>query len=337
MIFKIARDASRHDLETFKARLEREGGIFYELELDSQHLLVTENVREDVLGSSLPPFMELQPPVDTPYQVTSRRFKSSTTVIDLGSVHIGDGSVQIIAGPCAVENQEQMQLLGPALHEAGVVLLRGGLFKPRTSPYSFQGMGQAGIPILAELKQKYGFKIVTEALDEDCLDQLLPIADVIQLGSRNMQNYSFLKRLGGVPRPILLKRGMAATLTEFLMAAEYIVINGNPQVILCERGIRTISDYTRNTLDLSAVPLLKKETHLPVIVDPSHATGRGDLVRIMARAAVAAGADGLMVEVHPDPGSALSDGHQSIDLPEFRRMLEELRRIALAMDTDLAL
>ena len=268
---------------------------------------------------------------DTQYQVVSRKFKKDSTIIDVKGHFIGDGGITIIAGPCAIENRKQITESIKTLLGQGINFIRGGIYKPRTSPYSFQGLGGEGISIIKELKKEYDFNFVTEALDEKCLEKLLPVTDVVQVGSRNMYNFSFLKTLGKIDRPVFLKRGMAATIDEFLMAAEYIVINGNPNVILCERGIRTVSNHTRNTLDLSAVPFLKQKTHLPVFVDPSHGTGDRALVRAMARAAIAAGADGVMVEVHPAPAEALSDGYQSIDFDEFRILVDDILNISKAI------
>ena len=263
----------------------------------------------------------------------SRRFQAADTLIGAGTDQIGAGRFQIIAGPCAVESAEQSLKTATFLQGEGIRYFRGGLCKPRTSPYSFQGLGRAGLAIFQTIRERFRLRIVSEALDESCLEMILPHVDVVQVGSRNRQNFSLLKRLGAVDKPILLKRGMAATLDEFLMAAEYVVVHGNPRVILCERGIRTISNHTRNTLDLSAVPYLKKVTHLPVIVDPSHGTGLRDLVRPMARAAAAAGADGIMVEVHPEPGRALSDSMQSISHAEFHRLADEVTQIFRLLDS----
>ncbi|ABB14379.1 phospho-2-dehydro-3-deoxyheptonate aldolase [Carboxydothermus hydrogenoformans Z-2901] len=236
----------------------------------------------------------------------------------------------IFAGPCAVESREQLEKTAQVLKKYGINGLRGGAYKPRTRPESFQGLGEEGLKILAEIKQKYGLIVVTEVLDEESLEKALPVADILQVGSRNMQNFSLLKKLGRVNKPVLLKRGLAATIEEWLGAMAYIEEGGNHRIILCERGIRTFEKMTRNTLDISAVPLLKRLCPYPVVVDPSHAAGRVDLIPALAKAAVAAGADGLLIEVHPEPQKALSDGQQSLDLPSFIKLLEELNPWLLA-------
>jgi 3-deoxy-7-phosphoheptulonate synthase len=275
-------------------------------------------------------------PVSKPYKLVGREMKPEDTVITIptpsGDVKVGGGHVAMIAGPCAVETREQTFAAAERVRAAGARLLRGGAYKPRTSPYSFQGLGLDGLKILAETREKYGMGIVTEAVDNDCLDLVEEYADVIQIGARNMQNFSLLKRAGRARKPVLLKRGMSATLDELLMAAEYILSEGNYQVMLCERGVRTFSDHTRNTLDLSVVPAAQRASHLPILVDPSHGTGRRQKVRALSRAAVAVGADGLIIEVHHDPDRALSDGMQSIAPEEFKLLMEEVREIARVLD-----
>lgn len=267
-----------------------------------------------------------------PYQLVSKEYKLEPTLIhipcDRGEVVIGEGYCTVIAGPCAVESSEAYLDLAVLLQEAGVHILRGGLFKPRTSPYSFKGLGQVGLEIMVEAKKRTGLPVVTEVMDVRDLDSLYNTVDILQVGSRNMQNYSLLEELGQLDKPVLLKRGLSATIEEWLLAAEYIVSGGNKQVILCERGIRTFEPYTRNTVDIGAVPLIKQLSHLPIIVDPSHATGKWEMVRPVAKAAVAAGADGVMIEVHQDPDRALSDGKQSLTPDNFRRLYEELSSIA---------
>ncbi|MGH9787179.1 MAG: 3-deoxy-7-phosphoheptulonate synthase, partial [Candidatus Acidiferrales bacterium] len=239
-------------------------------------------------------------------------------------------------GPCAIESREQAFAIAERVRAAGARLFRGGAYKPRTSPYSFQGLGEQGLKILAEVRAEFGLKIVTEAVDAESLDLVEQYGDVIQIGARNMQNFSLLKRAGRARKPVLLKRGLSATLDEFLMAAEYILAEGNPQVILCERGVRTFADHTRNTLDLSVVPAVERLSHLPILVDPSHGTGRREKVLPLSRAAVAVGADGLLVEVHHQPSKALSDGYQSILPDDFDRLLEEVRAIAAVLGRTLA-
>ncbi len=271
-------------------------------------------------------------PVSKPYKLVSRDVKEEDTVIRIpapsGDVLIGGEAVALIAGPCAVESCEQAMAIAAQVAKAGVRLFRGGAYKPRTSPYSFQGMGEPGLQILAEVRERYGLGIVTEAVDNESLDLVEQYADVIQIGARNMQNFSLLKRAGRARKPVLLKRGMSATLDEFLMAAEYILSEGNYDVILCERGVRTFADHSRNTLDLTVVPAVKRRSHLPILVDPSHGTGRRHKVLPLSRAAVAVGADGLLVEVHHEPDRALSDGMQSILPDEFQQLTEEVRQIA---------
>jgi 3-deoxy-7-phosphoheptulonate synthase len=280
-------------------------------------------------------------PVSKPYKLVSRDVKEEDTLIRIpvarrGSkpteVSIGGTHIAMIAGPCAIESREQARTIASRLSEAGVRLFRGGAYKPRTSPYSFQGLGEEGLKILQEVRDEFGMGIVTEAVDHDSLDLVERYADVIQIGARNMQNFSLLKRAGRARKPVLLKRGMSATLDEFLMAAEYIMAEGNYQVILCERGVRTFSDFTRNTLDLAIIPAVKKRSHLPILVDPSHGTGRRHKVLPLSRAAVAVGADGLLVEVHHDPDRALSDGMQSIQPDEFLQLLHEVRAIAAVLN-----
>jgi 3-deoxy-7-phosphoheptulonate synthase len=271
-------------------------------------------------------------PVSKPYKLVSKEIKEEDTVVRIpapaGEVAVGGVNVAMIAGPCAVESREQVFAVAEKIAAAGVRLFRGGAYKPRTSPYSFQGLGEPGLKILSEARERFGLGIVTEAVDSESLDLVEKYADVIQIGARNMQNFSLLKRAGKATKPVLLKRGMSATLDEFLMAAEYVMAEGNFNVILCERGVRTFSDFTRNTLDLAVIPAVKHRSHLPILVDPSHGTGRRHKVLPLSRAAVAAGADGLIVEVHHDPEKALSDGMQSILPDEFAQLLDEIRQIA---------
>jgi len=269
--------------------------------------------------------------VSQPFKLVSREGKEEDTVIDVGGSRLGGPGLAIMAGPCSVESEEQILEVACGVKDLGATFLRGGAFKPRTSPYEFQGLGESGLKLLALAREKTGLKVVTEVMDTDDLPLVADYADVLQLGARNMQNFSLLRRLGKLGKPVLLKRGASATIKEWLMAAEYIVSTGNYQVALCERGIRTFETMTRNTLDLNAVPVLKSLTHLPVIVDPSHGIGVRRHVPAMARAAVAAGADGLIIEVHPHPDQALSDGHQSLSLPEFADLMRAVRVIAGAI------
>lgn len=260
--------------------------------------------------------------------LTSRAAHPADTVISLGQALVGGEGFAVIAGPCSVESEEQMLLTARAVQAAGATMLRGGAYKPRTSPYSFQGLGVPGLELLAMARKATGLPVVTEVMDSADLEDVAAVADVIQVGARNVQNFSLLKRLGRIDKPILLKRGLMTTVKEFLMSAEYILAGGNPNVILCERGIRTFETATRNTLDLSVVPVLKERTHLPVIVDPSHAVGHRRYVASMSRAALAAGADGIMIEVHCSPDSALCDGDQSLTPQEFSELMSDLRLLA---------
>ncbi len=268
--------------------------------------------------------------VTKPYKLASREMHEADTYVRLPHIAttIGPGTFTIIGGPCSVENEEMILRSAEFLRSHGVNLLRAGAFKPRSSPYSFQGMGEEGLEILAKARKKTGIGIVTELMDTDNADAVEEVADIIQIGTRNMQNFSLLKRVGLARKPVLLKRGMAATLEEWLMAAEYVMAGGNYDVILCERGVRTFSDHSRNTLDLSVVPPVKALSHLPILVDPSHGTGKRDYVPPMARAALAAGADGLLIEIHPEPDRAMSDGAQSLDFAGFERLLASLHKLA---------
>jgi len=270
------------------------------------------------------PGVESVTPISRPFKLTSREFHPESTVIRVLDATIGDGSLTVMAGPCSVESRDQLFATADAVAAAGATVLRGGAFKPRTSPYSFQGLGVEALRDLADARDRTGLPVITEVMEPNQVDIVAEYADILQVGTRNMQNFSLLMAVGRVTRPVMLKRGFSATVEEWLMAAEYIVSSGNPNVILCERGIRTFETYTRNTLDLSAVPLLRQLTHLPVIVDPSHATGKRWLVAPLAIGGVAVGADGVMVEVHPDPDSALSDAEQQLTFDQFREMMAQL-------------
>jgi len=276
---------------------------------------------------TLPGVLEVIP-VTHAYKLVSREVKPEDTVVSVGGVPVGGPALAVVAGPCAVESREQLLTIARAVKAAGAQLLRGGAYKPRTSPYSFQGLGEEGLKLLAEAREATGLPVVTEALDSESMDLVERYADAIQIGARNMQNFSLLKRAGRARKPVILKRGMSATLEEFLMSAEYILAEGNYQVILCERGVRTFSDHSRNTLDLAVVPAVKRMSHLPILVDPSHGTGRREKVAPLSRAAAAVGADGVMIEVHHDPNRALSDGPQSITPDMFEELMRELRQIA---------
>lgn len=270
-----------------------------------------------------------------PYKLASRDFKSQNTIIKVKGKVIGGKKIPVIAGPCAVENRAVMMNIAEKVKAAGASFIRGGAYKPRTSPYSFQGLGEEGLQYLAEASRKTGLPVVTEIMDPRDLETILKYTDIIQIGARNMQNFRLLLEVGMCNKPVLLKRGLSATIKEWLMAAEYIMSKGNQEVILCERGIRTFETATRNTLDLSAVPVLKQKTHLPVVVDPSHGVGKWDLVAPMAKAAVAVGADGLLIEVHTNPENAMSDGEQSLKPDAFKKLMAELKLIAKAVGREI--
>ena len=293
-------------------------------DFDPRHIELLDGVREVVR-------------ITQPYKLASRIFRPEGTVVDVGKgVRIGGPEVVVAAGPCAVESAEQVQTIAERVARLGAKLLRGGAFKPRTSPYTFQGLGEQGLKLLRQAADKNGLLVVSEVMDPSQISLMLSYVDVLQVGARNMQNYHLLRALGEVGKPVLLKRGMSATIEELLLSAEYIMAGGNYNVILCERGIRTFETYTRNTLDIAAIPVIKKLSHLPIIADPSHGTGRRDKVSPMARAAVAAGADGLLIEVHHDPEHALSDGAQSLYPDQFAQLMAELRIIAPAVGRRIA-
>ncbi|HEV2884184.1 MAG TPA: 3-deoxy-7-phosphoheptulonate synthase [Pyrinomonadaceae bacterium] len=265
--------------------------------------------------------------ISKPYKLVTLDLHAEKTIVRVGDATIGGDELAIIAGPCAVESRDRTFAIAEAVRRSGAKFFRGGAFKPRTSPYAFQGLGESGLQILSEIREAYGLKIITEALDEPGVDLVERYADVIQIGARSMQNFTLLRRAGKSSLPVLLKRGLSATLDEWLLAAEYVMSEGNYQVILCERGIRTFSQHTRNTLDLASIPAVRRISHLPVIVDPSHGTGKNYMVTPLARAGVAVGADGLMVEVHDDPATALSDGSQALTLAQYDRLVSEVRAI----------
>jgi 3-deoxy-7-phosphoheptulonate synthase len=275
--------------------------------------------------------------VTEPYKLASRAFRPEGTVVTIGDVRVGGDEVIVMAGPCSAESDEQVNAVAAAVKKAGAKILRGGAFKPRSSPYSFQGLGEEGLRMLRAAANQHDLKLVSEVMDINQIEVVDRYADIFQLGARNMQNFTLLRELGRARKPVLLKRGISATIEEWLLSAEYLLAGGNTQVILCERGIRTFESYTRNTLDISAIPVVKKRSHLPIIADPSHGTGRRDKVAPMARAAVAAGADGLIIEVHCDPDHALSDGAQSLFPQQFDRLMAELRIIAPAIGRTICL
>jgi 3-deoxy-7-phosphoheptulonate synthase len=275
--------------------------------------------------------------ITEPYKLASRTFKPENTIVTIGDVRIGGDEVVVMAGPCSAETEEQVEVTAAAVKRAGAKVLRGGAFKPRSSPYSFQGLGEEGLRMLRSAADRHGLKLITEIMDISQLELIERYADILQVGARNMQNFHLLRELGRTRTPVLLKRGISATIEEWLLSAEYILAGGNMNVMLCERGIRTFESYTRNTFDISAIPVIQKLSHLPILADPSHGTGRRDQVAPMARAAVAAGADGLLIEVHRDPDHALSDGAQSLHPPQFDRLMAELRIIAPAIGRGICL
>ncbi|MFN9368372.1 MAG: 3-deoxy-7-phosphoheptulonate synthase [Planctomycetia bacterium] len=333
MIIVMQADATRQQLDHVVGRVESRG-------LRPHVIVGTERTVVAVVGDergAATEGMETLPgvaavlPILAPYKVASREVQAEPTVVRAGSLVVGGNSVGVIAGPCSVESREQIVAAARGVKAAGATALRGGAFKPRTSPYSFQGLKEQGLELLAEARAETGLAIVTEVVSPEDVPLVSRVADVLQIGARNMQNYRLLEAAGRTQVPVLLKRGPAATVEELLLAAEYILDAGNRQVMLCERGIRTFETHTRFTLPLATVPWLHARTHLPVVVDPSHGTGHANLVESMAAASVAAGADGLIVEVHPDPRSAASDGGQTLDLPAFARMMEVCRRVAGAV------
>ena len=288
-------------------------------------------------GSGDPQLLEVQQGVHEvlritePYKLASRTFKPENTVITVGDVRIGGDEVIVMAGPCSAESEEQVEATAAAVRKAGAKVLRGGAFKPRSSPYSFQGLGEEGLRMLRSAADRHGLKLVTEIMESSQIEMIERYGDILQVGARNMQNFSLLRDLGRVRKPVLLKRGISATIEEWLLSAEYVAASGNQRIVLCERGIRTFETATRNTMDISAIPVVEQLTHLPVFADPSHGIGIRDKVPAMARAAVAAGADGLLVEVHPDPDRALSDGAQSLFPHQFQRLMDQLRIIVPAL------
>jgi 3-deoxy-7-phosphoheptulonate synthase len=275
-------------------------------------------------------------PISKPFKLSSREFEPDNTVIDVGGVKIGGNELVVMAGPCAAETREQVMSTARAVKAAGARILRGGAFKPSTSPYSFRGLGEEGLKLLAEAKEETGLPLITEVLTPQDVELVVKYADILQVGARNMQNFILLDEVGQAKKPVMLKRGLSATIQEWLLAAEYILAQGNRQLILCERGIRTFETYTRNTMDVSAIPIVHKETHLPIIADPSHGTGKWDLVMPLALASVAAGADGLMIEVHPTPDTALKDGAQSLTFEHFGELMKRVGPVAKAVGRTMA-
>jgi 3-deoxy-7-phosphoheptulonate synthase len=332
MIIVMSHTASEEQVESVLNRLSKEGFQVHVSQGEARTIIgvIGQNTKEILpkLAIQALPGVDKVVPILRPFKLAGREFKSNDSVYQLGDIEIGANTIQVAAGPCAVEDKQQLLDSAWAVKEAGAKILRGGAYKPRTSPYSFQGLEEKGLELLAIAREETGLAIITEATDSSNLKIVAEYADIIQIGARNMQNFHLLKEAGRLTKPVLLKRGGNATVEEWLLAAEYIMSEGNYQVILCERGIRTFETATRNTLDLSCIPLLKQLTHLPVFADPSHGTGSWSLVPAMSRAALAAGADGLLIEVHPEPSEALSDGPQSLTPTNFIQMMKELESIA---------
>jgi 3-deoxy-7-phosphoheptulonate synthase len=336
MIITTRHDVTESQLDAIRERVESLGLRTHMIRGQQRTVIgcIGDDARLADVALLTLPGVESVTPVLKPYKLASREFADGASVISIGDrsgCTIGGAALAVIAGPCSVENPEMLLQSARAVRAAGGVMLRGGAFKPRTSPYSFQGLGAAALAMLRDVRAQTGLPVVTEVLDTRHVELVAEHVDMIQIGARNMQNFALLSEVGRVQRPVLLKRGLSATVQELLMAAEYIMAQGNRDVVLCERGIRTFETATRNTLDVAAVAVLKRETHLPVIVDPSHAAGTAHLVKPLAFAAIAAGADGLMVEVHPDPEAALSDGDQSLSLETFAELMHELQPFAAAV------
>jgi len=337
MIIILKKDATVEQIEEVSTRLTEEGLKIHLSQGVEKTIMgaIGDRQRIEALDLEALPWVEKVVPILAPYKLVSREFHPADTIIHVGGQEIGGETVHVMAGPCAVESRAQILESAHAVREAGATFLRGGAFKPRTSPYSFQGLEEEGLRYLAEARDQTGLLVITEVIDAQDVSLVAHYADVLQIGARNMQNFVLLKEAAKCGKPVLLKRGPSATLEEWMMAAEYIMAGGNYQVMFCERGIRTFETYTRNTLDLSMVPALHALSHLPVIIDPSHGTGRWQLVHPMAKAALAAGADGLIVEVHPHPEKAVSDGKQSLTPEKFEIMMKDLARLMPALDRKL--
>ncbi len=333
MIIIMKMSASQQDVEAVLTRLDKGGWKTHVSRGEERTIIgvIGDERKLDQGAMSQMDGVDRVVPVLRPFKLASRDFKPEDSQIAVNGHVFGGNKIIVMAGPCSVESLEQMRTTAVAVKEAGAHLMRGGAFKPRTSPYAFQGMGEEGLKIMAQVREETGLPIVTEVMSPDQVALVSQYADMLQIGTRNMQNYALLNAVGQTNMPVLLKRGMMSTIEELLMSAEYIMANGNHKVVLCERGIRTFEKYTRNTLDINAVPVLKELTHLPVVVDPSHATGRWTLVKAAAKAAVAAGADGLIIEVHPNPAEAESDGEQSLKPARFAELMAEVARVAAAV------
>lgn len=333
MIIVMSPASSQEDLAGVEEKIKANGLTFHLSKGEDRTIVGVIGDKKKIanLEMNMMPGVEKTVRITEKYKLVSREFHPADTVVDVDGVKIGGEHLTVMAGPCAVESEEQLKEAARCVREGGAQFLRGGAFKPRTSPYDFQGLAEKGLKMLREAADENGLKVVTEIVDKDDMELIGTYADVYQVGARNMQNFQLLKALGKAKKPVMLKRGLSSTISEWLNAAEYIAAGGNENIILCERGIRTYETFTRNTLDLSAVAAVKELSHLPIIVDPSHGTGRWQMVRPMARAAIAAGADGLIIEVHPHPEVALSDGNQSLTPKNFNRLMEEVKQIGALM------
>ncbi|MBI5233316.1 MAG: 3-deoxy-7-phosphoheptulonate synthase [Deltaproteobacteria bacterium] len=333
MIIVLRKDATEEEINHVVEKIT-EAGLAVHISRGKERTIIGA-IGDEALIAAVPlealPGVEKVMPILKPYKLVSREFRAESSVMEVNGVTIGKDKVCVIAGPCSVETRESLLKVAHDIKAAGAAILRGGAFKPRTSPYDFQGLGEEGLKFLKEAKRETGLPIISELMDPRDTELICEYVDIIQIGARNMQNFRLLTEVGKAGKPVLLKRGLSATIKEFLMSAEYIAAQGNKDIILCERGIRTFETATRNTLDISAVPVLKEETHLPVFIDPSHAVGRWGLVAPLAKAAIAVGADGLMIEVHPDPENALCDGAQSLKPDKFADLMRELAKVAAAV------
>jgi len=337
MIVKIKRNAEKGNIKNLLAHLESLGFDIHSSFGESYQVygVVGDTAGFDINSLYSFPCVDSVIRIQEPFKKVNRKIKSEDTVIDVKGIRIGGKEIVVIAGPCSVESYKQVDIIAKAVKASGAKLLRGGAFKPRTSPYSYQGMGLEGLKILHDVGAKYDLPIVSELMDKDYINDFIKYVDIIQIGARNMQNFSLLKELGKIDKPILLKRGFSNTIEEWLMSAEYIMAGGNHKVILCERGIRTFEPYTRNTLDISTVPIVKKVSHLPIIIDPSHAAGKWDLIESLSLASIAAGADGLIIEVHHEPEKAFSDGAQSLKPKTFDNLMAKARAVAKAVNKEI--
>ncbi len=338
MIVEMRTGASEIELDTVLKRV-KSFGFGYQINFGTEKKVIavlggnTGQVSTDVFA--VLPGVESVTRIMKPYKLASREFKPQDTLVDINGVTVGGNKLVVMAGPCAVESEQQLLKTAEGVKAAGASVLRGGAFKPRTSPFSFKGLEEAGLEILSKVRQKSGLPIVTEVVDAQAVELVAEHADILQVGSRNMQNFTLLTKIGRSQKPVVLKRGFSCTITEWMNAADYLLAEGNNRVILCERGIRTFETSTRFSLDISSIPVIKRSSHLPIIVDPSHAAGHHDLVPAMAKAAIAAGADGLLIEVHPNPEEAMVDGLQSLTLPEFAKLMDELRQVARSVGREL--